>query len=134
MAGRNDPVAMPDQTVRPIAAFDIGPDGTATALAPSDLVPVPAKGQGYRWLHFDLADPGLGRWTATHLPPVAAAALRQPETRPRCDQHDGGLILNLRGINLNAGADSDDMVSLRMWVTDRLVVSARVRRVFAADE
>ncbi len=119
---------------RPIAAFDVTPDGRATPLEGEAPGPEPAKGGAYRWLHFDVADPGLAGWVAEHLPAVAAAALLQAETRPRCDQHEAGLILNLRGINLNTGAETDDMVSLRMWVTEKLIVSARVRRVFAADD
>ncbi|MGB5558292.1 MAG: zinc transporter ZntB [Paracoccaceae bacterium] len=123
-----------EQNVTPIAAFDIANGGKATPIVGPHLTPEPTPGSTYRWLHFDIADPGLASWVALHLPPVAAAALLQPETRPRCDMHDGGLILNLRGINMNTGADSDDMVSLRLWVTETLIVSARVRRVFAADD
>ena len=120
--------------LKPIAAFDVGPDGTAQPVGDDWPAPAPASGNGYRWLHFDVADPGLAAWTTAHLPAIAAAALLQPETRPRCDLHDGGLILNLRGINMNTGADTDDMVSLRMWISGSLVISARVRRAFATDE
>ncbi len=120
--------------VTPLAAFDIGPDGATRPVDAGWPDAAPGAGQAFRWLHFDIFDPGLATWADEHLPPVAAAALLQSETRPRCDRHDGGLILNLRGINLNVGAENDDMVSVRMWVTNALVVSARVRRVFAADE
>lgn len=37
---------------------------------------------------------------------------------------DGGLIMNLRGVNPNPGADPDDMVSLRLWASDGLIISA----------
>ncbi len=122
------------QIPKPIAAFNVASDGKATAVEGDGLTPEPATGNAYRWLHFDASDPDLAGWVAAHLPAVVAATLLQPETRPRCDPHDGGLILNLRGVNMNTGADTDDMVSLRMWVTDRLIVSARMRRVFAADD
>ena len=68
------------------------------------------------------------------LPEIAAAAMLQPETRPRAEPHDDGLILNLRGVNLNPGQASDDMVSLRLWITARTVISARMRRIFAIDD
>lgn len=64
---------------------------------------------------------------------MVANALIQSETRPRCDQIEDGLILNLRGVNLNPGADPDDMVSIRLWVREGLIVSTRVRKVWAMD-
>ena len=67
------------------------------------------------------------------LPLIAANALIQAETRPRCDQLEGGLILNLRGVNLNPSGDPDDMVSIRLWVTEGLIVSTRLRKVWAMD-
>lgn len=120
--------------VTAMAAFDVDRDGVAHPLTEDWPTPAPADGMAYRWLHCDVADPGFSAWTRTHLPPFAAAALVQPETRPRCEPHGDGLILNLRGINMNTGAETDDMVSLRLWVTPSLIISARVRRVFAADD
>ena len=114
----------------PICAFEIAPDGAATPLEGCDPSP-PAS--GFRWYHFDLADPALEPWVRQHLPPTAASALTQSETRPRCDTLDDGMILNLRGVNLNPGADADDMVSIRLWVSDGLILSTRARKVFAAD-
>ncbi|MCX7566618.1 zinc transporter ZntB [Sulfitobacter sp. F26169L] len=114
----------------PICVFDIAEDGSATVPV-TDSLTGPAR---YRWWHFDLSDPQLAPWCATHLPAVPAGALMQPETRPRCDTYENGLILNLRGMNLNAGQPAEEMVSVRMWVTDAAVVTVRMRRVFAIDE
>lgn len=113
-------------------AYDIHPDGRARK-AP-DIDATPAIGASWRWLHFAVSAPGLREWTETTLPLTAAHALTQAETRPRCDPHGEGLILNLRGINRNPGQEPDDMVSIRLWVTPTLIVSTRVRRVFAAEE
>ena len=82
---------------------------------------------GYRWLHFDLIDPALEDWTDENLTPVAAYALRQSETRPRCDAfEDGDPAESSRHVNLNSGNDPEDMVSLRLWVRPGLIVSARL--------
>ncbi|MGC8202738.1 zinc transporter ZntB [Aliiroseovarius sp. PTFE2010] len=115
----------------PIAAFDIWPDGTARRA--DDTAPRAADGAAYRWIHCDLDDPGLRDWAHTALPAQAAGALVQGETRPRCDTLGTGLILNLRGVNLNPGADTEDMVSLRLWADTGLIVSVRKRRIFAVD-
>ncbi|MHA6325922.1 CorA family divalent cation transporter [Roseivivax sp. CAU 1753] len=113
----------------PICAFDITPDGHAHPCTPSD----PPR-DGYRWLHFDMAEPGLDAWLFANLPERVAETLIQPETRPRSLAHAGGIIAILRGLNLNEGEDRDDMVALRIWVSEHLIVTTRRRRVFAADD
>lgn len=115
----------------PICAFDIDSDGTAVAVSDPDPA---ATGTGlYRWLHFDLADPALPGWTAAHLPDIAARSVLQSETRPRCDAYQDGLIVNLRGVNLNPEGPLDQMVALRMWVTAGTIVTVRMRKIYALD-
>ena len=114
----------------PICVFDIAEDGSTTIPTDTNLT----GAARYRWWHFDLSDPLLPQWTETHLPEIPAGALLQPETRPRCDGFDGGLILNLRGINMNDGQPAEEMVSIRMWVTDDVVITVRLRRVFAIED
>jgi zinc transporter len=114
----------------PICVFDIEEDGSTSVPDSRDLTG-PAR---YRWWHYDLSDPALPDWCENHLPTIPASALLQPETRPRCDTFEDGLILNLRGINLNHGQLAEDLVSVRLWITDRAVVSVRVRRVFALND
>jgi len=122
---------MPD--LAPLAAFDIFDDGRTVPVAAPWPAPSPEGGARWRWLHLNLADPALPAWLAEQLPPLPAAALIQTETRPRCNAHDGGLMLNLRAVNLNPGEETDDMVSLRLWVGENAIVSARIRKVFAVD-
>lgn len=114
----------------PLCVFDISEDGSAVAAATRSL----SGNARYRWWHFDLSDPDLETWCENNLPAIPAEALLQKETRPRCDRYEDGLILNLRGINLNEGARAEDLVSIRMWVTDSAIVTVRVRRVFAIQD
>jgi len=118
----------------PICASSINPNAQATAINFSVFDAIDGLEDSYRWLHFDLNDPHFAQWALQALPQTAAMALTQSETRPRCDLLDGGLIMNLRGVNLNPGANTDDMVSLRLWVINGLIVSARARRVWAVDD
>ena len=113
-----------------ICVFDIFPDGTISV--PSDTA-LTGKGT-YRWWHLDLSEPGLADWISANLPEIPGGALLQPETRPRCDRFEDGLILNLRGINLNEGQDADQMVSVRMWVDDDVVITVRLRKLFALED
>ncbi|PVA06333.1 zinc transporter ZntB [Thalassorhabdomicrobium marinisediminis] len=112
----------------PVCAFDIAPDGTAT---PCEVDAKPRA--GWRWLHFDLSDPQIPDWLAQQLPGPVATALQTLETRPRFDAVHGGALINLRGVNLNAGADPEDMVALRIWATEDCVITMRRRRIMALD-
>ncbi len=114
----------------PICVFDILPGGTTSVPTDTDLT-----GPGiYRWWHFDMTDPVFRDWVHQKLPPIPAGSLLQTETRPRCDRYETGLMLNLRGINMNEGSDADEMISVRMWVDDAVVITVRRRRTFAIDE
>lgn len=124
---------MPQNLLRPICAFEVDTDGNAISVEDTHLCAASAVTLSYRWIHLDLADPEIEHWMDEQLPSVAARALLQSETRPRCDSLDDGMILNLRGVNLNPGADPEDMVSLRMWVTQNCIVSARAQKVWAVD-
>lgn len=113
----------------PICVFDIFADGTTSVPTETNLT-----GPGvYRWWHFDLTDEMLEPWVREHLHEIPAGSLIQKQTRPRCDRFDGGLILNLRGINMNAGQDADEMVSVRMFVETGLLITVRRKKVFAID-
>ncbi len=118
--------------ISPVCAFDVFEDGRADPLAAPDSAQ-PAAGARYRWVHLDMNDPATRPWVAHNLPELDGDALLQAETRPRCDAFADGVVINLRGVNLNANQDADDMVSLRIWATEDTIVSARVRRVFAID-
>ncbi|WP_293450423.1 zinc transporter ZntB [Planktotalea sp.] len=116
-------------TPNPIAAFDIGTDGTTHAIDLAENAPT----RGWSWAHFDLADPNLADWLATQVDPLVAKALLAAETRPRVDAFEGGLIVTLRGVNLNPDANPENMVSLRLWVTSTRIISVRKRRLMALD-
>ncbi len=85
----------------------------------------------YQWSHFDLNDPATHDTLASLAPEDVVGGLTQPETRPRCDPMHDGILLILRGINLNPGADAEDMVSIRLFVTRTQILSVWARPVFA---
>lgn len=123
--------AMSTRHLSPVCAFDITPQG---ATPVTDPWPAMRGAAGFRWLHLDLTASHTRDWIQENVPEIAAAALVQAETRPRFEVEETGIILNLRGVNMNPGQDADDMVSLRIWVTDGTVISARIRKIFAIDD
>lgn len=120
-------------TLTPILAYDIYPDRTARAVTEAWPCLEPAAGAAWRWLHCDRSAPAFARWSAELLPDPVRSALLLAETRPQGDLVAGGLLVVLRGMNLNPGEDGEDMVAIRLWVGERIVVSTRLRRIVALD-
>ncbi|WP_083101197.1 zinc transporter ZntB [Pseudophaeobacter leonis] len=124
---------MPDDGPNPICAFAVSSDGIPQPITlPADLQSL-VKPDRYIRLHFAVGEPEFEAWLTRQVPMTVVKALIESETRPRCDPLEEGLILNLRGVNMNPGAEADDMVSVRLWITEGLIISARVRKVWAVD-
>ncbi len=68
------------------------------------------------------------------LDPIVIDALLASDTRPRMTAHGSGMIVVMRGINLNPGADPEDMISIRIWIEKRRIISTRSRRSLAARD
>jgi zinc transporter len=94
------------------------------------------EARGFCWAHLDRSNPSHRRWLRKYgaVSALLGEALLEDETRPRQVAFEDGLLVNLRGVNLNPGAEPDDMVSLRIFVGPRLVVSLRSRRVHAVED
>jgi zinc transporter len=92
--------------------------------------------QGLLWLHLDWTADGVSEWLQgqDNLPETAVAALLAEETRPRASASGDGLMLNLRGVNLNPGAEPEDMVSLRAWADADRVISTRRRPLLSVKD
>jgi zinc transporter len=90
---------------------------------------------GTLWVHLDYTRPEATKWLdeESALDPALAAALTAEETRPRSVAGHGGLMVILRGVNLNPGSDPDDMVAIRMWVDEHRIITTRHRHVKAID-
>ena len=95
-----------------------------------------APEHGRLWLHFDYSDQEARAWI-THeagLDPIVAEALLTEETRPRTTSIGEGLLIALRGVNLNPESQPEDMVSIRLWVEDSRIVSTRKRRLISVSD
>ncbi|MDP3737186.1 MAG: zinc transporter ZntB [Hyphomonadaceae bacterium] len=92
--------------------------------------------EGWRWLHFNRLADETREWleASSGLDETVITALLQSETRPRCASYEDGLLLNLRGINHNPGAEPEDMISVRIWAMTNVVISMRSYPVKAIHE
>lgn len=108
------------------------------AAAPLDARGVESRspGAGWLWIHLDRTQDETETWLcdSANLPPLVIEALLEEETRPRCVAMADGLLVILRGVNLNPGAEPDDMVSVRLWIDQARVISLRRRKLMAIQD
>ena len=88
---------------------------------------------GLLWVHLNFEAPEAQRWIKeeSQLEEVVGDVLLADESRPRVTAFDDGLLIALRGVNLNPGADPEDMVSLRMWVEKNRILTTRRRKLLS---
>ena len=88
------------------------------------------------WVHFDIGDADACRWVQhdAKLPDYAVDSLLADETRPRSAIFADGLLIVLRGVNLNPGADPEDMVAIRVWIERNRIISSRRRRLLSIQD
>lgn len=93
-------------------------------------------GDGALWIHVDHSTETARQWLRREsgLDPLVVDALLALETRPRCLVRGDGELVILRGVNLNPGADPEDMVAIRIWIDAHRVVSVRHRRLMAVQD
>ncbi len=92
--------------------------------------------QGVIWLHFNYTDAEARKWiiNKSQLNEIVADHLLIEETRPRTTVIDDGLLIALRGVNLNPGSDPEDMVSVRLWVDPHRIISTQKRKLLSIQD
>ena len=91
---------------------------------------------GLLWVHIDVNDEPGRRWLErdSGLPETVIDSLLAAETRPRSQISDTGSLVVLRGVNTNPGDDPEDMVSVRIWLESRRIISTRRRRLLSVQD
>jgi zinc transporter len=112
-------------------------DGTGSGLKYDwdDIDSWSAK-KGVLWMHLDYKEEQARQWFLedSGLDPIVIEALLADDTRPRSTPYPGGLLVILRGVNLNPGADPEDMISIRLWIEKSRIISIRHWKVMAIDD
>lgn len=115
-----------------LGAWDISADGTVSKIG-WDQLDDPTPDGGWRWVHLHRDGPRAQEWLLEgEIPPDTLAwALMAEDTRPRYTEIEGKGLLMLRGVNLNEGAEPEDMVSVRMFIDTGWIVTVCMRRLAA---
>src|SRR5471030_733297 len=120
------------QVADAVYAFQLdGQDGVTdinTACVATDEKPC--------WLHLDYTRPESEKWITNTpvLPDTVREALAGDSVRPKVIRMGEGTLITLRSINLNADSRPDQLVTIRVYLTDKMIVSTRHRKVFSMEE
>lgn len=92
--------------------------------------------QGVLWIHLNYTAQRSKQWllNKSGLDKVTAKALLTEEVRPRSVVSSEGILLFLRGVNMNPGQDPEDMVSIRVWLGKNMIVTTRKRKLLSIDD
>ena len=92
--------------------------------------------QGLLWIHLDYSSQNVQEWLfgKSGLEEVISDALTEEDSRPRCTPFQEGLLRGLRGVNLNPGADPEDMVGIRIWFEKDRIISTRKRKILSISD
>lgn len=88
------------------------------------------ENEGLAWVHLDANSSKTKGWLekeASYLDHLIIDALIAEETRPRIIEFETGLLIILRSVNLNKGAEPEDMVSLRIWIDNCRIITIQRR-------
>jgi zinc transporter len=93
-------------------------------------------GQGLLWIHLDAVNTTALDWlkNKSGLSPLIQEALLELGTRPRSVVTEAGVLMILRGVNCNPNADPEDMVAIRMFISDHRIITMRRNRVMAIQD
>lgn len=118
-----------------VFAYRLGNRDQGRALT-WDEVTTWQSGQGLLWIHLDVNEDPTLLWLKENsgLSPLIQEALLEVGTRPRSILTESGLLAILRGVNCNPGADPEDMVAIRMFVSEQRIISMRRHRVMAVQD
>lgn len=91
---------------------------------------------GAVWVHLLHESEVARRWLREEsgLDDIVVEALLAQDTRPRSFAFGDGIVAILRGVNLNPGAEPDDMVSIRGWIQPGRIVTVCLRRLRAVED
>ncbi len=133
----------PVPAIAPVLCYAMDGRGAAAEAdleALPDAPPLePAHAEGrppFVWAHLQREDARTLPWLETEsgLDGFILSALLAEDTRPRCTVHGNGAVVILRGVNLMAGAEPEDMVSVRLWVEASRVIGVWVRPLHAVGD
>ena len=88
------------------------------------------------WLHLNYTHRESAEWLSSTplIPDAVRDALAGDSLRPRVSRLGDGFMITLRSVNRNSDSRPEQLVAIRVFINDKLIVSTRRRKVNAIDE
>jgi len=95
-----------------------------------------SRGAGQVWVHVNFTEDAARDWAWSEigLDESIVGAMLDVESRPRTLTHGDGVLVMLRGVNLNPGARLEDMISVRAWLEPGRIVTSSRRKLRSLSE
>ena len=119
-----------------ICAYYLNGDGSGTPLGEHAVASNTASEMPV-WVHLSARSASARQWLENEadLPDETLIdALLAEDTRPRMLLREDGVLLILRGVNLNENAEPEDMVSIRIWIETHRFISVQLRNLRGVAE
>ena len=118
-----------------VNAFAMDGSGGAQKL-PVEKVGKSGHATQLLWMRVNFGDARGRKWLEddSGLDEAVVDAILQEESRPRTLIFEKGVLIVLRGVNLNPGAAAEDMISVRTWVEPGRIITASRRRLRSLDD
>ena len=121
-----------------ICGFAFGRDGIGQAVDADQAVQglaTHAAGDGFVWLHFNLAQVSTEKWLRQHLElsEVFYETLREASRSTRVELDDGTLVAVLNDVHYDFSFEPSDISTLWISVSQSLIVTARLQPLRSVD-
>lgn len=116
-----------------IYSYQLNGDGAGKAVSASGISEL-LHSETLAWAHLLVGHPDTATFLENNLKgldPAILQALMAEETRPRASEIDDGFLIVLRGVNTEPDADAEDLISIRLWIDSRRVISLQRKRMQA---
>lgn len=113
----------------------ISPEGSHINLDLDDTN-TQESGSGILWLHMCAIHPETREYLNNEvgLDELVVNALLAQETRPRILVRKEGIMVILRAMNIFNKETPEDMISLRMWIDSKRIITTRRRDIMAIED
>ena len=121
-----------------ICGFAFGRDGIGKPVDADQAVQglaTRAAGDGFVWLHFNLAQVSTEKWLRQHLQlsEVFYETLREASRSTRVELDDGTLVAVLNDVHYDFSFEPSDISTLWISVSQSLIVTARLQPLRSVD-
>ncbi|BET97005.1 zinc transporter ZntB [Xenorhabdus taiwanensis] len=115
-----------------IYACQLNGKGGITAFGDDSLV----TAEQPVWQHLDYKNPDSHQWimNTTLLPFSVKDELVSENIRPKVLRTGEGTLVVLRSVNRNNNARPDHLVSFRIYINDKMIISSRHRKIHSIDQ